>query len=228
MSQHVEDPSKQTDHAARNLGTIIQKAGTTVVEHDKKLLAHEEGRRREAGAELESGRAQGNVEAGLYGDIAMEGLGGAVGSLMKVAKDTLTVTEDRGWFSDAAKPSSAFPITDRVKNVSKFFSGKSDADDEEYKPKTNGIEGKESYQEVQVSRMLNKQKYDHAMRLQQEYMAEQAYMQRMGMRGPAMGGMTMGMGMMPGLNLGMTPKAPNFNNQSEEAPTNWGAGNITG
>ncbi len=220
MSQHVDDPSKQTEAAAANLGAIAHKAASSVTETTKQIIQHEEGARKAS-----STPAQGNIEAGVYGDIALESIGGSVGALMKVAKDTLSVVEDRGWFGEGVKDFStgaSFPLTDRINNVSKFFTGKSDADDKEFPPKTEGMEGKQEYQEMTVSRMLHKQKFELSMRLQQEYAAEQAYKQRMGLAtGPTYGG--------PSPGLGMTPRAPSFRStEIEEPPTNWGAGNVTG
>ncbi len=224
MSQHVDDPSKQTE-AAANLGAIAHKAASSVTETTKQIIQHEEGARKAS-----STPAQGNIEAGVYGDIALESIGGSVGALMKVAKDTLSVVEDRGWFGEGMKDFStgaSFPLTDRINNVSKFFTGKSDADDKEFPPKTEGMEGKQEYQEMTVSRMLHKQKFELSMRLQQEYAAEQAYKQRMGYGTMNYGGIQLGGGPSPG--LGMTPKAPSFRStEIEEPPTNWGAGNVTG
>ena len=224
MSQRVEDPSKQTEAAAANLGAIAHKAASTVTENTKQIIQHEDGERKASGMQ-----AQGSVEAGVYGDLALEGIGGMVGTLAKLAKDTLTVADDRGWFGheDGAGTKGSFTLTERANNVSKFFTGKSDADDREFPPKTEGMQGKQEYQETIVSRMLHKQKFELSMRLQQEYAAEQAYKQRMGLGGMNYGGMQLGGGPSPG--LGMTPKAPSFKStEIEDPPTNWGAGNVTG
>lgn len=217
MSDPFGQPSIDTKEAANNLGPIMQYAGSQIVESERKLVSMEDGQRRENAAQYDAMKNGGSTEAGLYGDIAVEAIGGGVGALLKVAKDTLTVADDRGWFDGGHKE--AFPLNDRVKNVSKFFSGASDADDQKFLPKTAGIEGKQQYQEVTVSRMLHKQRYDQALALSHQiHMTHQG--PRIGMGGPGMNHLSP--------NMMMSPKAPNFGQQLEEQPTNWGAGTVTG
>ncbi len=223
MSSAPDDPSIRTEHEAANLGNIIRQAGSAVVEETRKISQHDQESRAEMGAKYEAQKSSGSSEAGVYGDMAIEGIGGGLGSLLKIAKDTLTVADDRGWFSDKGPgASAAFPLTDRVKNVSKFFTGASDADDKEFPPKTTGMKGAQDIQVSYASRMLNQQKYEQALALQRQYEMGQGFGHQnrlhMGMA-PTLGGMAP--------NLMMQPKAPSFK-EIEEQPTNWGAGNVTG
>lgn len=224
MSSAPDDPSIRTDHEAANLGNIIRQAGSAVVEENRKITQHDQDSRAEMGAKYEAQKSGGGIEAGVYGDIAIEGIGGGIGAMLKIAKDTLSVADDRGWFGNdkGAGTSASFPITDRVKNVSKFFSGASDADDKEFPPKTTGMKGAQDIQVSYASRMLNQQKYEQALALQRQYEMGQGlgHQNRMHMgMAPTMGGMAP--------NLMMQPKAPNFKD-IEEQPTNWGAGTVTG
>lgn len=235
MSQHVEDPSKQTEAAAANLGAIAHKAASTVTETTKKITEHEEGGRKASATQFRGDTTEADLMMNVVSDaIGLRSLGDAaelISDRVQAAhKPSAGLTQSMGGFigqnvttfDDMFSSKQSFPLTDRIKNVSKFFTGKSDADEGEYPPKTEGMQGKQEYQEMTVSRMLHKQKYDIAIRMQQEYAAEQAYKQRMGLgMGQTFGG--------PSPGLGMTPKAPSFkSSEIEEPPTNWAAGNVTG
>ncbi len=218
----IDDPSIQTDHAAGNLDSIIKQAGSQVIEQNQQVTAHEEGKRREAGAEIEASRQgtpEQNVAFGIITAVAdIKSLGDAAELISErmdaASKPSAGLTRQMdGFISDhvetfdeqiaSATKRSSFPITDRAKNVSKFFTGESDAMDDKVKPKTNGMAGKEDIQVTYASKLLNQQKYDQALALQRDYSAQLAHRQMAMGIAPTLGGSPR-----PGMMAG--PSGPNF------------------
>lgn len=210
----IEDPNIATDHAAANLPKIIEQAGAIEIETKKILTSHEEGKRAAMGAQEEARRAStpnanagGNIEAGVYADIAAEGLGG---SAVKLIKDGIDFLKDRGnggfdlaeiakknplisakasTLADFGKPGGAansFSLSERTQNTSQSLTGYSAAMKDKIPAQTQEMGGRESFESASVKKIANQQKLDMARRLQRENSAELAHRQRVGGMTPAM------------------------------------------